>query len=217
MIFGEPGFEQGRWAGGLAKHIARAGILTELIPKARVWRARWQQWVQCEPPGWSGPLFWMGKPAVLSWQGNLYAGYYLERGVELGSGPLEQVMTDGWHWQTFMLLLASRENRSKITKLLLGLPQERRCLFINGHYGEQKEVRSATLPFTGDQVWQQAQPLIAAASTKHWLEVVVGVRFAKAECLQLQANLLDLIRKPLQVAEELYWLVQQAASSRQDR
>ena len=104
MIFGEQGFDQGRWAGGLAKRIASAGILMEIIPKARVWRAS----------------------------------------------------------------------------------------------------------------WQQMQPLIAAASTKHWLEIVAGLRFAKAECLRLQLNVLDLIRRPLQAAEELYHLVQRAVSSRKD-
>lgn len=213
MIFGAQGFDQGRWAGELAKRLGRAGIFAELVPKGRVWRATWQQWVQCEPPGWSGPLYWMGKPAVLSWQGNLYAGYYLERGLDPGSGPEDQIMTSGWHWLTFLTMLADEGKRSRINTLLFSLPLERRCLFINGHYGEPPEVRSATLPFTDDRVWQQARTRIDAASTKHWLEIVVGVWFSKAECLQLQTKVLDLIRKPLQVAEEISRLIQESVAS----
>ncbi len=207
MIFFTSGFDQGRWAGELAKQISRAGILAELVPKARVWRASWQQWVQCEPPGLSGPFFWMGKPTVLAQEGRLYAGYYLERGVQPGKGPSEQVLTSDWDWHGLLGLLAEDTGRRNLTELLLDLPDERRCLFINGVYGVQEARQAEILPFTGDAAWQEAQRRVKDASTEHWIEIVAGVWFDMEECLSRQANLVAELREPLQRAEDIYRLV----------
>ena len=204
MIFFARGFDQGRWAGELAKRISRAGILAELVPKARVWRASWQQWIQCEPLGLSGPFFWMGKPAVLAHDGKLYAGYYLERGVEPGKGPSEQILTDDWDWHTLLGTLAEKTGRGNLTELLLSLPNERRCLFINGVYGIQDERQPEILSFTGDTTWQEAQRRFIEASTEHWLEIVAGVWFDMDECLSLQAKIVAELREPLQRAEDIY-------------
>jgi hypothetical protein len=183
MIFFARGFDQGKWTKELAKLISRAGILAELVPKARVWRALWQQWIQCEPPGLSGPFFWMGKPAVLAQDGRLFAGYYLERGVQPGKGPPEQILTGDWDWHGLLGLLAEDTGRRILTELILDLPDKRRCLFINGVYGVQETRQAEILPFTEEATWQDAQRRFKDASKEHWLEIVAGVWFDMEECL----------------------------------
>ena len=48
-IFIESGFDSGKWSGNLAKALRQASIIDDLVPRGRVWRPTWHQWIQYEP------------------------------------------------------------------------------------------------------------------------------------------------------------------------
>jgi hypothetical protein len=73
-LFTGSGFQSGRWAGGLANLLRPLQLIPDFVPKGRIWRGTWQQWIQFEPSVSVGPLFWMGKESIRSSNTALYAG-----------------------------------------------------------------------------------------------------------------------------------------------
>src|SRR5439155_10953816 len=106
-------FDTGAWAAPLARVLRERNIIPDRHPKARLYRRTWSHWIQVEPTGFSGPAYWLGKPAVMARSGTLYAGYYVERGYP-SHQRLEYVITPEWHWHAFESSLAHDARRTQI-------------------------------------------------------------------------------------------------------
>ena len=59
----------------------------------KMWHWTYQWWLQYQPPE-LGAFFWSGKPAVMSDENGLYAGYYVERGLPDDVASVEQRARD---------------------------------------------------------------------------------------------------------------------------
>jgi hypothetical protein len=51
--------------------------------------------------------------------------------------------------------------------------------------------------------------ICSQAPADHWVEVLLGVRFSKEECLQLQKKIVAEMQQPLIRADEIHWLAKQ--------
>ena len=209
QIFSDSGFETGKWAGELAKLLRQAKILDELVPKARVWRATWNQWIQFEPDWHVGPAFWFGKPALLSEDGFLQVGYYVERGLLYHPTHPEYVITPEWHWHGFIRCLEQDHCRQKLNILMQELPEERRYLWIHILSEEKGTLLNKSLAYEGAKTLDDFGNLYSEAPEDHWVEVMLGVRFSKNECLSLQKKIVSDLRTPLIRADEIRWLALQ--------
>ncbi len=205
-IFFDGGFEPGKWAGGLAKLLHQAKIIDDLLPKARVWRANWTQWIQFEPVGHVGPAFWLGKPAILSGNGFLYVGYYVERGLLSHPSHPEYVITPEWEWHGFMKCLEHDPCRRTLNSLMQNLPEEQRCLWVRIVHDEKGILLDQVLAYGDEHTLLDFMRISAQAPTDHWVEAMLGVRFSKEECLHLQKKIVPEMRNPLIRADEIRWL-----------
>ena len=200
MIFSAGGFEQGKWAGNLAQHLRKRKIIPDLAPKVRVWRATWNQWIQFEKPGFNGPAFWLGKPAVLSSEDMLYVGYYVERGLQVHDNPDYQI-SDGWHWKAFINCLQDENYRLTINAILMNLPEHRRCIWIRTDRNE------SFIEYKGVSDLSKIRAAIESIPKSGWMEVILGVFFSKKECLDLQEKIqLELISPILRASEILSYV-----------
>ncbi|MDE2180772.1 MAG: hypothetical protein KGJ40_07995 [candidate division NC10 bacterium] len=201
-LFSDTGFNEGRWAGNLAELLRNRNIVPGLSPKARVWRANWKQWIQFEEPGLPGPIFWLGKPGIISNEEILYAGYYVERGLPQRPGiPSTYAITPEWHWHGFIKCLVNHELRSVLSRLLLNLPEQRNCIWIHTETSDQH------FKYVSEDTLLEAQSALPALSSDKWIDVVLGVFFTKQECLGLQAELVHHLVSPIIQAYEICSLV----------
>lgn len=221
-LFNDSMFAAGGWAPGLQKLLVRPQILPGWKPKARLWRGTWTQWVQFEPNGNLGSLFWSAKPAVLPLRASqadgvappeyLAVGCYVERGLpaHVVAGPMHA----GWHWHGFMRALSEDEYRGRLVELMLALPEERRSVWISTSDGASTPVGARRLPFTGSDTLEQAKEIIDAAPVTAWIDVVVGCSFAKEECLARQGDLVPEFRNSTVRARETVELISDAMPPR---
>lgn len=205
-IFIESGFDSGKWSGNLAKTLRQPSIIDDMVPRGRVWRPTWHQWIQFEPRGIPGPFFWYGKPAILTDNGWLYVGYYIERGLSSHDSSLDYVLTENWHWHGFMKCLENQKSRLTLASLILNLSSERRCFWIRLSQGNSV-IESISLAFEDENTLTAARKRLLSVSQDVWIEVLLGVRFSKKECLSLQKNLVSELKTPIIRADEIRWLV----------
>lgn len=208
-IFSESGFDSGKWAGNLAGALRQTSIIEDLVPKGRVWRPTWNQWIQFEPIGIPGPFFWYGKPAILADNGWLYVGYYIERGLSNHDSSLDYVLTEKWHWQGFVKCLENREDRSTLSSLILNLSNGRRCVWIRLSQGN-RVMESNSFEFKDENTLMVAHKRFPSVPPDEWIEVLLGVRFSKEECLNLQKKIVSELKTPIIRADEIRWLVMEA-------
>ena len=196
MLFGKSGFQDGRWAGSLAKLLRPLHLIPDLVPKGRIWRGNWRQWIQFEPSLSVGPIFWMGKVSIRSSSSNLYVGYYVERGLPPDKGnKLEYVITDEWHWHGFINCLRN----ASIDSLIMDLPEDRRCIWIENDEIELDEC----IRYTNKSSLKQVENIIDDIADKYWINVMFGNFYPKEECLNIQNNIVQNIRTPLVRAFEI--------------
>lgn len=204
-LFSEKGFNEGRWAGQLAQLLRKGAIIRELIPKARVWRATWKQWIQFEEPGLSGPVFWLGKPGIVSNEEALYVGYYVERGLLRGERiPDPQVVTPQWHWHGFTKCLDNENLRCDLNSLLQGLPRQRSGIWI------RTDQNDRWLKYDGESTLLEAKTQFMGLQSDIWIDVILGVSFRKPECLDLQTAIVSELSTPIIRAYEISSLVKDA-------
>lgn len=204
-FFSEKGFNEGRWAGQLAQVLRKCHIIPELSPKARIWRASWKQWIQFEEPGLTGPVFWLGKPGIISNEEALYAGFYVERGLPRSNGTLSMyVITPKWHWHGFAQCLGNPNLRSALNSLLQELPRQRSCIWIRTDQGDQH------LNYESENTLLEAKTSLTTLPSDIWIEVILGVFFRKSECLGLQAAIIPELNAPIIRAYEISSLVKDA-------
>ena len=196
MIFLESGFNEGKWAGNLAKALRHRNIIEDLVPKARVWRAKWNQWIQFEEPKSNGPAFWLGKPAIIPSNDKLYAGYYVERGLQKHDNPA-YIISDGWYWHAFINCLKDDRYRSTLHDHIMNLPEERRCIWIRS----DKQVES--FEYKEETDLSKTFLRLESLPENKWIDVVVGVGFSKEECLDLQDKIINQLIPPIRCSFEI--------------
>jgi len=205
--FSEKGFNEGRWAGQLAQVLRKRNIIPELSPKARIWRASWKQWIQFEEPGLTGPVFWLGKPGIISNEEALYAGFYVERGLPRGNGTLSTyVITPEWHWHGFAQCLDNPNLRSALNSLLQELPRQRSCIWIR----TDTDQGNQHLNYESENTLLDTKNYLAALPSDIWIEVILGVSFRKPECLGRQEEIIPDLNAPIICADEISSLVKDA-------
>ena len=211
-IFSQKEFAEGSWAGALRTKLRRPSIAPNPIiadweAKTRIWRGTGQRWIQFEPRTNIGPFFWSGKPAVLSSPTALYAGYYVERGYR-SDRPKEteasQVMDERWHWHGFYRALSEEPLRSNLGWTLASLPETRRCVWVSQppNNKDQKE-------FDAQATLAEVKAYVDSDSIRQdeWVDVIVGARYLKDECLSLQDQIVTEVINALKKGAELYELV----------
>ena len=204
-LFSENGFNEGKWAGQLAQLLRKRSIIEGLSPKGRVWRATWKQWIQFEEKGLSGPVFWQGKPGIISHDDYLFVGCYIERGLPPDpKTPALYIITSEWHWHGFIKCLIDNALRSELTALMGNLPPRRSCVLI-------KSVQSTRLlDYCSEQTLIEASSLIETIPDNIWIDCVLGVYYRKSECLALQAKLVPELSTPIIRAYEIASLIKAA-------
>ena len=200
ILFTESGFQNGRWAGSLAKSLRPLQLIPDSVPKGRIWRGNWRQWIQFEPSVSVGPVFWMGKASIRSSNTALYAGYYVERGLPPDKGhKLEYVITKEWQWHGFINCLRN----ASLHNLLMDLPEDRRCIWIeNDEIDLDERIR-----YTNESSLRHANDIISDIADDYWINVMIGNFYSKDECLKIQNQIVQELRTPLVRAFEIDSLV----------
>mgnify|MGYP000868955437 CR=1 FL=1 len=181
-IFYESGFEDGKWAGALAKLLRKKLLIPGLVAKGRIWRGDWKQWIQYENPEFRGSLFWIGKPAIRSNKDFLFAGYYIEKGLA-NHEKKEYVITNEWHWHGFIRCLIEQNLMKIINNLIISLPVDRRCYWI------ETDELNKSYPYTGEESLNEMFATINNQKKDLWINVMVGIFLSKQECLTLQEKI----------------------------
>jgi len=214
-IFSDQGFAKGAWAGALRKKLQPPSIVASPVipgwkPEFRIWRGTFQKWIQFQPQ--KGAFFWSGKPAVLSSPTALYAGYYVERGYPPDRPKTEasQTMRPGWHWYGFYRVLSEKPLQGGFSAVLGSLTDTRRCIWVS--QPTSKEPTGSEKDFSGQVVLASIKEHIDQISPDEWIDVVVGARYLKDECLSVQDQIVPEIMTALKKGAELYELVLAALS-----
>lgn len=195
-LFTESGFKDGRWAGSLANLLRPLHIIPDVVPKGRIWRGNWRQWIQFEPSVSVGPLFWMGKTSIRSSNTSLYAGYYIERGVpQTEANKREYIMTKEWHWHGFMNCLKT----ASLHYSLMELPVDKRCIWIENDEIELDE----RINYINESSLRQVENIINNIDDRYWINVMIGNFYSKDECLKIQNEIVQELRAPLIRASEI--------------
>jgi hypothetical protein len=220
-------------AGGKAPELRKRMVSRRFIPKwqptSRIWRGTYEQWIQFEPEGWSGPFFWSGKPAILATRPRqvatissdqaLFVGYYVERGTPTNTLP-EARIDENWHWHGFYRCLLDPVLRDALDGLMLNLPENRRTVWLDGSAtdtggGKVLPPFDHVLPYLGPATLDQAKALIDTIQPEQWINVMLGNRFPKSECLsRAEEQLVGEFRTPIIRAAEIHDVVQGAMTSR---
>lgn len=197
-IFSEKGFETGKWAGEIARSLRKRSIIPDLIPRARVWRATWKQWIQFEDPNLPGPAFWIGKPGIISSKDALYIGYYVERGLpkEERCETLYKITSD-WHWHGFTKCLNDNSLRQDLNSYFTDLNEYNCCIWVNTDKSEQR------IEHKDENSLSEVNTIIDSIPSNLWIDVMFGIYFSKEECLERQNNILSKISIPLIRAYEI--------------
>ena len=160
-----------------------------------------QQWIQFQ--NFPGSFFWSGKPAVLSSPTALYAGYYVERGLPPGKGcPNKRVMDLHWHWYGFDRALSAEPFRSNLSTALASLPTPR-CVWVSN----LTQGIDQSFSLKGHSTLTKVRAYANKIPPNKWVDVVLGVRYSKRECLRLQDQIVEKLIEPLKQAHALYALV----------
>jgi hypothetical protein len=204
-IFSEKGFEAGKWAGEIARSLRSSSIIPDLIPKARVWRATWKQWIQFEDPNLSGPAFWIGKPGIISSKDALYIGYYVERGLpkEESSSPLYK-MTSNWHWNGFSRCLNDKSLQKELNSYLVDLNNFHSCIWLHTDKSEE------CIDYKDDNSLSEVKMIIDSIPSNLWIDVILGIYFSKEECLERQNKIISELPIPIIRAYEIAGFVNNA-------
>ncbi len=208
-LFSEKGFNEGRWAGQLAQLLRKQTIIPELSPKARVWRATWKQWIQFEEPGFPGPVFWLGKPGIISNEEALHVGYYVERGLPGNKRtPIPHVITPQWHWYGFLKCLDDNDLRSRMNSLLGNLPRQRSGVWI------RTDLTDRYCEYEAESTLLETRHAVTDLPSDIWIDVILGVSFRKPECLTLQETIVSELSKAIICAYKISSLVKDAMLKR---
>ena len=199
-LFNQAGFEKGDWAGTLATRLRGKRVLPGRKPKARLYRHTWTQWVQIEPSGYSGPTHWLGKPAVVADSGALYAGYYIERGIDDHERP-EYVITPEWHWYSLRACIDKPEVRREIDDAMQKVPPEHRQVAAScrDQYFEPA--------YEGETTLLAFRRFVDECPPGEWVNGYLGACFEIDECLTQQEKLVDRLVSPLQLGAEIERIV----------
>ncbi|HEX3552023.1 MAG TPA: hypothetical protein VIA62_02210 [Thermoanaerobaculia bacterium] len=199
-LFNQAGFEKGDWAGALATRLRGKYVLPGRKPKARLYRYTWTQWVQIEPSGYSGPTHWFGKPAVVADIGALYAGYYIERGIDHHERP-EYVITPEWHWYSLRACIDKPAVRHEIDAVMQEVPPERRKVAAScrDQYFEPA--------YEGETTLLAFRRFVDECPPGEWVNGYLGARFEIDECLTQQEKLVGRLVSPLQLGAEIERIV----------
>lgn len=189
-IFSTSDFDTGAWAGPLARALREKNIVPDRHPKARLYRRTWSHWIQIEPRGFSGPAHWLGKPAVVARSGVLYVGYYVERGYPSHQHP-EYVITPEWHWHAFERCLAQGARRTQIDSLMRMLDPEVRALTV--FCGDVR----LELAYQDERTLAQATEYTRSCPPSEWIDLFLGVRLPREECLARQGAIRDQLEPAL--------------------
>lgn len=202
-VFFESGFDSGKWAGALAKLLRRTVIVPEYTPKARVWRATWKQWIQFEAARFYGPAFWLGKPAVLSEDGMLYCGYYVERGLQEHQSHPEYLIRAEWHWHGWCKCMVDAKRRTVLHSLMKDLPEDARRIWIRG------DNSTISLEYKDEETFSDVIRSVRQIPADEWIDVIMGVCFTKEQCMALQEGIVSELSLPIIRAHEIELLVRE--------
>jgi len=211
-LFTSDTFEKGGWATELYNQHLKDTTLSDLkgwTCNWKMWHGTYQRWLQYQPL--TGQFFWSSKPAVWSTRDALYAGYYVERGFSpavamLHHKPDEEVIRPHWHWWPFLELLT--KHPETLFSTLAVLPADRRCIWICDS-GPRFDVTAINLGKTVmiRDIADLAEPTdhIGKVRDDHWIDLVVGVRYTKDECLNRNkwASLVQGIINALELTADL--------------
>lgn len=195
-VFYESGFDVGKWAGALTIPLRKKNLIPGLVAKGRLWRGDWKQWIQYENPELPGSFFGIGKPAIRSNKDYLFSGYYIEKGLAKHQ-MREYVMTNKWHSHGFMRCLSKPSFMKTMNSLLIDLPVERRCYWIETDdlnesypYGEEESLKELLVSINGQR-------------KDIWINVMLGIRFSKQECLALQEKIVNELQNSIIRASQI--------------
>lgn len=199
-IFYESGFEDGKWAGALAKLLRKKNFIPGLVAKGRIWRGDWRQWIQYENPEVQGSLFWIGKPAIRSNKDYLFAGYYVEKGF-IKHERKEYIITNEWHWHDFIRCLIEKELMIILNSMLINLPEERRCYWV------ETDDLNRSCSYIGEESLKEMLGTINNQQKDLWINIMLGTRFSKQECLTLQEKIVEELRNSIIRAQDIDMIV----------
>lgn len=202
-IFSKSDFNKGAWAGPLARALREKNIIPDRHPKARLYRRTWTHWIQIEPKGFSGPAYWLGKPAVMARSENLYAGYYVERGYHSHRHP-EYVITPEWHWHAFQSCLAQSARRTHIDSLIRTLDPAIRALAV--FCGDDR----LELAYQDEHTLTRAAEYTRSCPPSEWIDLFLGVRLPRDECLARQGAIRNRLEPALIRGREIEEVVLEA-------
>jgi len=228
QLFFSHNFGDGGWAPDLKRDIGMLqGLVPGWRPKSRIWRGTFVQWVQFEPEGSSGPLFWRGKPAIRASRSKdsrsglvtveeaLFVGYYVERGLPTHPSIPEAVMDPGWEWYGFKRCLSEPDFRKELDALMMNLPAGRRTFWIDCSESERADGHvlppvSWIVRYAGASTLADAALIINGIAPTQWVNVMLGSRFTKDECLERQHDVVTDFRNPIVRANEIRGLIENA-------
>jgi hypothetical protein len=122
--------------------------------------------------------------------GNLYAGYYVERGYP-SHQHLEYVITPEWHWHAFESCLAHDARRTQIDALMRMLDPETRTLAV--FCGDDR----LELAYQDEQTLVRAAEYTRSRPLSEWIDLFLGVRLPREECLARQGAIRDCLEPAL--------------------
>jgi hypothetical protein len=110
-----------------------------------------------------------------------------------------------WHWHTFYRALSEDSLGSAILASLF----ERHCIWIS-----QPKSPSEYQEFDAQPTVAKVKAYVDSLPSDEWVDVVLGVRHSKDECLRLQDEIVTKLIDPLKKGYELYEVVRDADRSR---
>jgi hypothetical protein len=206
-------FADGTWAAELRKLLLPGRLVPDWHPTFRVRLGTRHRWIQFEPKPAPGAFFWSGKPALVSSDAALFVGYYVERGLPTSHAVLAEQIRPGWHWYGFDRCLTKPAFRETLhAEIVAFRAAERRTLWIysGGFPVQHATSESREIPYTGSKDLLEARAIIDTIPLDHWINVIVGVRFSKDECVQQQAAILSEFEDPIIRAVKIHDLVKDA-------
>ena len=106
-------------------------------------------------------------------------------------------------YYTKYLLIAHLPGLFSLHELLIELPNDRRCIWI-----ENDEINlDERIFYKNEESLKEAESIINEIADNHWINVMLGNSYSKDECIKIQQHIVQQLRTPVVRAFEMDSLV----------